>query len=103
MAIAHINFNQGTQHGLLLKNGLQKLEDSLGELNEIKGTMQLMIDGDGSLAAHFTYMTGKFGFTDDAGAKAAWDELNSLLFKLNTDSSVDNVHAALVQAFNKFR
>ncbi len=103
MAVPHINFNQGTQHGSLLHSGLSRLEDSLKDLNEIKASMQLMIDGDGSQASHFTYMTGKFGFTDDAGAKAAWDELNSMLFKLNTDSSVSSVNAAMLQAFNKFR
>lgn len=103
MAVAHINFNAGTPHGGLLKNGLSRLEDALNNLNELKATMQLMIDGDGSQTAHFPYMQEKFGFTDNAGAKAAWDELNSVLFKLNTNSSVDSVNAALLQVFNKFR
>jgi hypothetical protein len=103
MAVAHINFNSGTQHGALLRSGLQRLEDAFHDLNELKSTMALMIDGDGSQAAHFPYMTQKFSFDNDAGAKAAWEELNSLLFKLNTDASVSSVNAALLQAFNKFR
>jgi hypothetical protein len=103
MAVAHIDFNHGSPHGSLLHSGLSGLENALANLNEIKATMQLMIDGDGSQAAHFTYATDKFGFASDAVAKAAWDELNSVLFKLNTNSSVTDVNAALLQVFNKFR
>lgn len=103
MAVTHIQFNQGTQHGALLRSGLTLLEDGLDRLNDLKATLQLMIDGDGSSAAHFAYMQERLGFSDNAAAKAAWDELNSLLFKLSTNSSVDNVNAALVQAFAKFR
>lgn len=103
MAVGHIQFNDGTQHGALLRAGLSKLEQALDELNEIKGTMQLMIDGDGTSSTHFPYMQEKFGFLDDAGAKAGWDELNSMLAKLNTDGQVSFVNAALIQAFNKFR
>lgn len=103
MAVSHIPYNKGTIHGSILSGGLNRLETALDELNEIKGTMALMIDGDGSSASHFAYMQEKFGFLDNAAAKAAWDELNSLLFKLNTNASVSDVNAALLQAFNKFR
>ncbi len=103
MAVAHINFNHNTQHGQLLHSAITRLEDSFDDLNEIKGAMALMIDGDGSQAAHFAYMTVKFGFDTDALAKAAYDELASLLGKLNTNASVTDVNAALLQAFNKFR
>lgn len=103
MAVAHLNFNGGTQHGALLRRGLLGLEEALSRLNEIKNTMALMIDGDGSDASHFAYMQDKFGFADNAGAKAAWEELNSALFKLNTNDSVSSVNAALLQLFNKFR
>lgn len=103
MAVQHINFNDQTPHGRMLRRGLTQLEDGLDHLNDLKATMALMIDGDGSQAAHFTYVTGKFGFGTDANAKAAWDELNSLLAKLNTDAQVTFVNAALLQCFNKFR
>jgi tetrahydromethanopterin S-methyltransferase subunit H len=103
MAVQHLAFNADTQHGRLLRRGLTQLEDGLDQLNDLKGTMQLMIDGDGSQAAHFTYLTAKFGFGSNDDAKAAWDELNSLLFKLNTKSQVSDVNAALLQAFSKFR
>jgi hypothetical protein len=65
--------------------------------------MSLMIDGDGSSSTHYTYMQGKFGFVDDAAAKSAFEELSSVLFKLNTNDSVSSVNAAILQVFNKFR
>ena len=103
MAVSHIQFNSGTQHGAILRHGLTLLEDGLDRLNEIKATMQLMIDGDGSSDTHFAYMQEKFGFASNADAKACWDELNSVLFKLNTNDSVTSVNAAMLQAFAKFR
>lgn len=103
MAAAHIHFNHENNHGGLLHGALVRLEEAFAELNEIHGTMLMMIDGDGTQAAHFAYMTTRFGFADDAGSKAAFDELSSLLFKLNTNTSVSDVNAALKQAFNKFR
>lgn len=103
MSVAHLGFNHGTPHGSLLHAAMHQLEDGLNGLNEIIATIQQMIDGDGSQAAHFTYVADKFGFTDTATAKAAWEEANSLKFKLNTNSSVSDVNAAMLQAFNKFR
>jgi len=103
MAVPHISYNHNTEHSRLLSSGLSQLEDALDSLNEIKGTMALMIDGDGSSPTHFVYMREKFGFLDTDVSKSAWDELNSLLFKLNTNQAVTDVSAALAQAFNKFR
>lgn len=103
MSVAHLAFNDQTNHGRILRRALQQQEDGLDGLNDVISTLQLMIDGDGSQAAHFAYATTKFGFSDDATAKAAWEELNSLAFKLNTNNSVSDVNAALKQVFNKFR
>lgn len=103
MAVNHIAFNDQTNHGRILRRALQHVEEGLKELNDLLATMQQMIDGDGSQAAHFTYATEKFGFGSDAITKAAWDELNSLASKLNTNANVSDVNAALLQAFNKFR
>lgn len=103
MAVSHIAYSAGTQHGALLHSALGGLEAKFDDLNDIHASMALMIDGDGSQAAHFAYMTTKFGFSSDAVAKAAYEELSSLLFKLNTNASVTDVNAALLQAFNKFR
>lgn len=103
MAVAHIDYNRNSQHGSALRNALTNLESAFEQLNQTHATMALMFDGDGSDASHFAYMQGKFGFADNAAAKAAFDELASLLFKLNTNSSVSDVNAAMTQAFNKFR
>jgi aspartokinase-like uncharacterized kinase len=103
MAVNHITFNQSNQHGSMLHFAVDNLEKGLEGLNDVIAVMVLMIDGDGSQASQFTYMTSKFGFSDDAASKAAFDELNSLASKLNVNTSVTNVNAALLQAFNKLR
>lgn len=103
MAVSHIVFNPSPSWGALLKGALNSLEHGLQDLNNVTACMTRMIDGDGSDPAQFTYMTNRFGFSTNADAKAAWDELNSLAGKLNTDASVTSMHAALLQAFSKFR
>lgn len=101
MATTHISFNDGTRWGRQLRNVLDNLERGLDEGNDLLAVMTHMIDGDGSNASHFDLVTTNFGFADNAHAKAAWDELNSMMFKLNTNSSVSDVNAALLQAFAK--
>ena len=103
MAVSHITFNDQLQHGRLLRRGLTQFEEGLETLNDLKAFLDQAKDGDGSDAAHFTYATLKMGTTSDAQTKALYDELASLLFKLNTNSSVTDVNAALLQAFAKFR
>lgn len=103
MAATNIYFNDQTQYGRLLRRGLQQLEEGKDNLNDVIASMPHMIDGDGSDAAQFTEVTSRYGFASNAAAKAAWDELNSLMFKLNTDSSVDSINAAMNQAFAKLR
>lgn len=103
MAVQHIQFNDQLPHGRMLRRALDQLEEAIAKLEDLISTVTLMIDGDGSQASHFTYVTSKFGFADNATAKAAWDELNSLMFKLTTNSSITDMYAALNQAFNKFR
>lgn len=103
MAVQHIGYTTSSPKGDKLRVMLLHGEDFIDQLNDLVGSMQLMIDGDGSQAAHFAYMTTEFGFDSDTVAKAAWEELLSVQGKLNTDASVSNVKAALIQAFNKFR
>ena len=103
MAVSHVTFNDQLQHGRLMRRGLQLLEEGIETLNDLKAFLDQAKDGDGSQAAHFTYATAKMGTTSDSQTKALYDELASLLFKLNTDSSVTDVHAAMIQAFAKFR
>jgi hypothetical protein len=87
----------------LIRQALSQLEEGRDALNDTISVMQTMIDGDGSQASQFTYVTGKYGFPDDATSMAAWNELNSLAFKLNTNASITDMMNALLQAFSKFR
>jgi hypothetical protein len=103
MATSNIEFNAGLRHGSLLRSALTSLENGHDALNDVIASMQLMIDGDGSNVSHFNEMMTRFGFASTTTAKAAWDELNSVRFKLNTNDSVSDVLAALNQAFAKFR
>jgi len=103
MAVSHIYFNEQSQYGRLIRRALNLIEDGLDNLNDTIGVITVMIDGDGSQADHFTYATTKFGFGSDADTKAAYEELQSLAFKLNTNASITDMNAALLQAFNKFR
>ncbi len=103
MAITHIHFNDGLPHGRLLRSALSSLERGHDDLNAIIASIQTMIDGDGTDAAHFDEVVTRFAFPSTAVAKAAWGELNSLRFKLNTNESVSDVLAAIQQAMSRFR
>lgn len=103
MATSNLYFNDTLQHGRLLRGALTHLEQGVDLLNDLLACMTRMIDGDGSDASQFGEVMTRFAFTSTVNAKAAWDELNSLQAKLNTDASVDHVLSALNQAFAKFR
>lgn len=104
MALLHLAFEKSPPLGGLLRRHLDEMESGFRGLNQLLGTMALLIDGDGSQASHFVTFADRFGFPNDgADAKAAWEELNSAMAKLNTDSSVSSVNAALLQLFNKLR
>jgi hypothetical protein len=100
--MAHFHYDN-TNYSQMIIQCLGGLEDGLDGLNRTLGTMTLMLTGDGSQAAHFSEITLRYGFVSDAESKGAYEELNSLAFKLNTNASVTDVHAAFIQAFNKFR
>jgi len=103
MAFTKIHFNDTLPHGRLLRVSLTDLENGCDGLNHIVAALALMVDGDGSLAAHFNELMTRLGTTDTAAAKALYDELQALRFKLNTDTSVTGVLAAINQAFAKLR
>lgn len=105
MTVGHVLFTDtaANAYGYHLRKALSALEDGRDDLTDILATMVQMIDGDSGNAANYTYMTERYGFTDNATAKACFDELNSALGKLNTDGSVSNVHAAMNQCFAKLR
>ena len=100
--VNHIAFNENSQYGNQLRQALTFLERGKLELNDLLGVMTQMLDGDGSQASHFDYMVPLFGFISNAKAKEAWEELNSVMAKLNTDASVSFVNAAMTQVFAKF-
>lgn len=105
MADNHYSFNAGTPHGSKLRQALTKLEQGLEELIDERDAMALMIDGDGTQAAHFAgEASTEFGFENTgADAKAAFAEIDSALSKVTTNASVSNVNAALLQLFGKLR
>ena len=103
MASDNIFFDQQSTHGRLLRQGLSQLETGLDTLNNVLENLPHMIDGDGTSVTHFNEVVTRYGFADTTAAKAAWDELNSMMAKLNTDTSVTSVNAAMLQAFAKMR
>lgn len=103
MAFSHFLLGANSSHGPHLRFALTQLEDGVEHLFDQVATIQTMIDGDGSQAAHFVEVTARYGFQSDAQSKAAYEELLSLKSKLDGDGSVTFVNAALNQAFNKFR
>jgi hypothetical protein len=99
MAVTHYQFNPSTQSGGRLRNVLNQTENGrLGLIKEL-GVMTGDLDGDGSDAAHFTNVVTRYGFGSNEYAKAAWEELNSAVAKINGNGSVSNVTAALEQLF----
>lgn len=113
MAISHLQFNDSSHHGRLLRSGLS-IETARENLIKTRDVMQMMLDGDGSSIAHFDEVVKKFGaggWADNVAvtdahrtvAKGIWDELNSALSKITTDVQVSSVQAALLQLFSKLR
>lgn len=103
MAFSHIYFNSASANGPQLRSALSSLESGYDQLLKTIGVMQTMIDGDGTQDVHYAEVRARFGFDSDAMAHAAYNESQSLAFKLKTDDTIDHMNAALLQAFNKFR
>lgn len=103
MAFNHIHFNNESQYGLMLRRFLQKAEESDDMFTDVRDVMIQMMDGDGSQASHFAELVGRFGFANDAAAKAAFEELDSAYSKTSGNGSVSNVRAARDQMFAKLR
>ena|SRR5690349_14273228 len=106
MAVTHIGFNANARTAARdrLRTLLANLENGLQQLINETGAMGTMVGpGDGSADVDYATVASQYGIESNASARAAFNELLSVLGKLNTDASVSNVHAALLQAFNKFR
>lgn len=103
MAVSHLGYDKATTYGSQLNSVIQHGETWLDSMADQIATMTLMIDGDGSSATHFTYMTAKYGFTDNATAKAAFEEMNAAYAKVSGNASVSGTNAALLQLIAKLR
>ncbi len=103
MAFAHIHFNDQTQYGRMLRQLTRISEESDDLFTDVRDLMVQMRDGDGSSNAHYAELTARFGFVDDAGARAAFEELDSAYSKTSGNGSVSNVRAARDQFFAKLR
>jgi hypothetical protein len=103
MAFTHVKFNDQLNHGRMLRRALQQLEEGRDGMVDLFSTFTTMLNPDGSNEANFNEAVTLFGFPDNATAKKAYDEINGLLAKINTDNAVSNTMSALNQVFNEFR
>lgn len=103
MAFAHIHFNDQTQYGRQLRRMLQMSEEADDLMKDVRDCMLQMRDGDGSDPTHYAEVTSRYGFTNDAASKAAFDEIDSAYSKTSGDGSVLFVRAARDQLFAKLR
>lgn len=102
MAFTHIQLSINSTHGPGLRGVLNSLQAAHRGLADQIEIMKTMIDGDGSSAAQFPEVTARYGFQSDAQSKAAFDELNSVSFKLHTDTQITAMDAAIKQVLSKF-
>lgn len=86
---------------------VQQIRDGRERLKRARDVMIRFRDSDGSQAAHYDLLAsaGSFSAGDyadaNAAAKAAFDEIDSCIAKLTTDSSVSAVLTAVDQACSK--
>lgn len=103
MAFAHIHFDDQTPYGKKLRRLLQLMEDGDDLFTDVRDVMIQMRDGDGSEDAHYAEVTARFGFTSDAKARAAFEEIDSAYSKTSGNGSVSSVRAARDQLFARLR
>jgi hypothetical protein len=107
MAANYIELDRQTDVGRQLIRGLQMVREGKEILAAVRDVIIQMRDGDGSQASHYDVVAGEMGYTANdyadanAAAKASFDELDSLMAKINTDNSVSSVRAAIHQACAK--
>jgi hypothetical protein len=101
--LAHHNFNDQTQHGRLLRGWLNGVETVIDQGPDVLAVMDAMLTGANTLEASFGTVVTRFGFADNANAKAAYDEIQSANSKTSGDGSVAEVNAAFRQIVAKLR
>jgi hypothetical protein len=103
MAANFIKYDRTKDIARNMDRGLSMLIESRQLLTNTLAAMVQMIDNGGATAADFDQLATEGGYSagDFAGvneaAQASYNELASLLAKLNTDGSVSNVDAAIKQ------
>jgi hypothetical protein len=103
MAFNHIHFNDQSTYGRKLRRMLDLMEEGDDLMSDVRDLMIQMRDGDGSQDAHYAELTTRFGFTSDAKARAAFEELDSAFSKTSGNGEVTNVRAARDQLYAKLR
>lgn len=106
MAVTHIKFDRGAQFGGPVSSVLTQIEDGFNKLGRLFTALTLMIDGDGSDAAHFAYMQQMLGTSGEGGnadAKAIYERIGAALAKLGTDAQVSDVASTIQTAFGTLR
>lgn len=102
MAVTHIYSSRATEYGAKLHTALDQFDAGLRGLIEIAGTMDFMHDeAQATTEDKWAPLKPYFGFATGVAAKAAYDELMSLIAKLTTDASVTFVDAAIKQVRKK--
>ncbi|MEO1063758.1 MAG: hypothetical protein AAFZ07_20260 [Actinomycetota bacterium] len=103
MAANHIKINSETEVGRQLTRYARQLVEAVDGLASVEAAMVQMRDGDGISASHYDLLATEAGYAAadyadaNTAAKASFDELASLLAKVNSDASVSNVRAAIDQ------
>lgn len=115
MAFNHLQFDDTTKYGRMLRNLLNQIELGDEAFVDVRDVMIQMRDGDGSQNVHYAEVTKRFGFGDydvtqgapsdaqNAIARAAFEELDSAFSKTSGNGSVSNVRAARDQFIAKLR
>src|SRR5262245_39309391 len=86
---------------------LGKILEGLTQLVKVRDAMVQGVDGSTGTAANFDLLAGQCGtsagdYADaNAACKASFDEIDSLLNKINVDTSVSGVLSAIKQAAAK--
>ncbi len=107
MAAGIIKFDRNTEPMRTLFTALQNIRKGVEDLGHVRAIMIQSCDGSTDTAANFDLLAaaGVFVAGDYADANAAalasFAEIDSLYFKLTTNSSISDMAAALAQACAK--
>lgn len=103
MAANYIELDRTTEVGRKLSRYATMLREAVDGLAQTRDSILQMRDGDGTSAADYDLLATEGGYVANdyadanAAAKASFDELDSLLSKVNTDDSVSFTRAAIDQ------